>query len=103
MNPFAYDPSDHEIEELARLATHPGYQVFRAIMLSARQEIGIRGLKEMGRGDLPEGFYAGYIQSIEETLARVDNLVKDLSDRRLEAAQRAKLGAQSVSQGDTTS
>ena len=104
-NPFTYTPSDSELEALVKLTNHPGWPVFLAVMNQAHSDVAVRGIKDMS-GKLPQGFYAGYLESLEQTIGRVELLTQQYIDQ-VSAAQQERLASMpdrsSASGGDTAS
>ena len=106
MEPFTHTPTEADVEQLAKLKAHPGWAVFTRMMQECHSQVGIQAIEEMETPSArPAGYYKGYIDSIRETLGRVDFLVSELVAQRQvqnEIERLAPVRAYSSS-GDTAS
>lgn len=104
MEAFAYEPTDSDVEALAKMQDSPGWLVFLAIMKLAYNETAIEAIEEMAGGDArPVGYYKGFMDSLKQTVARIDSLVDTLKAKREaeNAAARAAPVLRSTGVGST--
>lgn len=104
---FTYTPTDGELDDLTKMSTHPGYRVFQELLRQSYNDSSARGVKEIGKGGndvMPQGYWAGYLQCLEDVLNMVDTWVANhRRDIEQKLSTQRLIGSQTHSAGDTAS
>lgn len=107
MNRFSWQPSDGELDDLTKMAAHPGYRVFTELLRQVYNESSAKGVKELGGGNpdaMAPGYWAGYLQCLEDVINMVDTWVANhRRDVEQKLSTQRLIGSSTHSAGDTAS